>query len=203
MPSVPAAALPTAGAPELIEVYGMAPLIRFTLLSLYAALLLPLPFLAPPAWRAVCLLGLVLGALPILALLSERVELSPSGLRVGYPGWSGRLLRRGWSLPWSAIAGLTPVATSQGGRVFYVRVNADPNRATAGQPTAYLLPQRLERFEAFLASFTRATGVSTADVGRLTPPWTYQLLGLFSMLLLFGELVALAHQGLSWANSLG
>ena len=53
MPSVPAAALPTAGAPELIEVYGMAPLIRFTLLSLYAALLLPLPFLAPPAWREI------------------------------------------------------------------------------------------------------------------------------------------------------
>lgn len=173
------------------EVYGISSLIRFTLFSLYGSLLLPLPFLAPSAWRPACLLALLLGALPILALLSERVEVSPSGLRVGYPAWSSWLLRRGWSLPWSAITALTPVTTSQGGRVFYVRVKADPSRAATSPVTAYLLPQRLERFEAFLASFAHYSGVSTAQVVRLTPAWTYQLLAAMSVLLLLGELIGL------------
>lgn len=177
---------------EAVELYGMSRLIRFTLLILYGALLLPLPFLAPPAWRLACLLALLLGAMPILALLSERVELSGSGLKVGYPAWSNWLLRRGWTVPWSAITALTPVATSQGGRVYYVRVKADPSGAATGQVTAYLLPQRLEKFDAFLASFSRYTGLSTAQVGRLTPPWTYQLLAILSILLLAGELIALA-----------
>ncbi|MEB3167911.1 MAG: hypothetical protein VKK97_04175 [Synechococcaceae cyanobacterium] len=171
------------------EAYGIAGLIRFTLLSLYAALVLPLPFLAPSAWRPFALLGLLLGALPILALLSERVELRPSGLRVGYPAWSAWLLRRGWALPWEAIADLKPVATSQGGRVFYVRVKPDPTAVAAEPIKAYLLPQRLERFETFLASFSRYTGLNTASVGRLTPAWTYWLLASFSLLLLLGDLL--------------
>jgi hypothetical protein len=182
---------------EAVERYGMSGLIRFTLLSLYCALVLPLPFLAPAAWRLPALLALLLGALPILALLSERVELSGSGLRVGYPNWSGWLLRRGWSLPWSAISALTPVTTSQGGRVFYVRVKPDPTEAAAGQKTAYLLPQRLEKFETFLASFTHYTGLSTAQVRRLTPAWTYQVLAVLSILLLLGELIALGRSLLS------
>lgn len=182
---------------EVVERYGMSKLIRSTLLILYSALVLPLPFLAPPAWRLACWLAVFLGALPILALLSERVELSGSGLRVGYPAWSSWLLRRGWSLPWSAITALTPVATSQGGRVFYVRVKRDPNRDAASQVNAYLLPQRLDHFEAFLASFTRYTGLSTAQVGRLTPAWTYQVLAALSTLLLLAELVGLGRAALS------
>jgi hypothetical protein len=184
---------------EAVELYGMARLIRFTLLILYAALVLPLPFLAPPAWRLACWLALLLGALPILALLSERVELSDQGLKVGYPAWSHWLLRRGWFLPWSAITALTPVATSQGGRVFYVRVKHDPGRVAAGQKTAYLLPQRLEQFETFLASFSRYSGLNTAQVGRLTPAWTYQLLAIFSLLLLLGEIIGFAPMALGSA----
>jgi hypothetical protein len=176
---------------EPVEIYGLSRLIRFTLLILYGALVMPLPFLAPPAWRLACLLALLLGALPILALLSERVELSGSGIKVGYPAWSKWLLRRGWSLPWSAISALTPVATSQGGRVYYVRVKPDPSGAATGQVTAYLLPQRLEKFDAFLASFSRYSSLNTARVERLTPAWTYQLLAVLSMLLLAGELIGL------------
>lgn len=180
---------------EDVELYGISRLIRFTLLSLYAALVLPLPFLAPPAWRLACLLALLLGGIPIFGLLSERVELSRDGLRVGYPAWSGWLLRRGWSLPWSAITALTPVTTSQGGRVYYVRVKPDPDQAAVKPITAYLLPQRLERFDVFLDRFTRYTGLSTADVVRLTPNWTYQLLATLSLLLLLGETIGLLRLG--------
>ncbi len=65
----------------------MAPLIRFTLISLYLALVLPLPVLAPTELQAWLWAALPLGLVLILALVSEQVELSderrargPSGL---------------------------------------------------------------------------------------------------------------------------
>lgn len=159
--------------------HGMAPLIRFTLLTLYAALVVPLPLLAPDGLRfwlwAACLLGLI----GVVALTSEGVVLDAEGLAVTHPAWCAWLLRRGWRLNWNEVAGLTPVATSQGGRVFYVRVK--------GGDRAYLLPQRVERFEDFLSRFSSLSGVSTGAVKRLTPPWTYQLLAVMSGTLLLAE----------------
>jgi hypothetical protein len=99
--------------------------------------------------------------------VSEQVELSDGEIRVGHPGWCRWLLRRGWQLEWDAITGLTPVATSQGGRVFYVRTK---------EGSAYLLPQRVQAFEVFLSRFSQHTGLDTSSIGRISPPWTYQLL---------------------------
>jgi len=159
--------------------FPMAALIRLTLLGLYLALVAPLPFLAPAAWRWQLVVATALGLGLMLALTSERVELDATGLRVGHPSWCRWLLRRGWSLQWQEIQGLTPVATSQGGRVFYVRSSSG---------SAYLLPQRVERFDGFLHQFTEATGLDTGDVDRISPPWTYQLLAILTALLLLGEL---------------
>lgn len=156
----------------------MAPLIRLTLIALYLALVLPLPALAPEAMAGPLLLALVVGLVLVLALTSEQVRLDGDTISVGYPAWSRWLLRRGWSLRFDQVTGLTPVATSQGGRVFYVR---------AGAGRAFLLPQRIEGFDDFLAHFTAATGLDTAAVGRITPPWTYQLLAVLSGLMLAGE----------------
>jgi len=240
--------------------YPMAALIRLTLISLYLALVLPLPLLAPSPLRPWMALALVTGLGLIVAITSERLELDERGLRVGHPPWCAWWLRRGWSLDWPAITGLTPVATSQGGRVFYVRSQplaahpeaagpsaSDPapasgegsessrsaittGLATGAQPAttipstlgaglvaesgsgaqtsagtgavalsgsgtrlrsgsgrSYLLPQRIAGFEDFLERFSAASGIDTRGVGRITPPWTYQLLALLSGLLLAGE----------------
>ncbi|MFM7266163.1 MAG: hypothetical protein ACKOZW_11360, partial [Cyanobium sp.] len=61
------------------QVYPMAPLIRFTLIGLYLALVLPLPVLAPPPLRIPLLLALPLGLLLVVAATAERVELGPAG----------------------------------------------------------------------------------------------------------------------------
>jgi hypothetical protein len=159
--------------------YGMAPVIRFTLLALYASLVLPLPLVAPAELRGWLWGAFVLGWIVVVALTSEQVVVDGEGLSVAHPPWCARLLRRGWQLAWSQVAGLTPVATSQGGRVFYVR--------TKGESRAYLLPQRVERFDDFLVRFSVLSGVSTDTVARITPPWTYQLLAVMSVSLLVAE----------------
>ncbi|MEA5441098.1 hypothetical protein [Cyanobium gracile] len=168
--------------------YPMAPLIRFTLLGLYLALVLPLPLLAPqpltlPLGMA-CIAGLVL----VVAITSERVELDGQGLRVGHPRWCSWLLRRGWQVSWNRITALTPVTTSQGGRVYYVRSAATGDGRSEA---AWLLPQRVVRFDDFLVRFSSATGLSTEGIGRISPPWTYQLLALLCGLLMVGEVLAL------------
>jgi hypothetical protein len=159
--------------------YPMAPLIRFTLIALYLALVAPLPWLAPPELKLTLWLALPLGLALVLAATSEAVELNAEGMRVGHPNWCRWLLRRGWSLPWASIRGLTPVATSQGGRVFYVR---------SEDGSAFLLPQRVAAFEGFLGRFSRETGLDTSAIGRISPPWTYQLLAGLSGTMVLGEL---------------
>lgn len=160
--------------------YEMAPLIRFTLLALYLALVAPLPLVAPQAWQPALAAALVLGLALVVAATSELVVLDREGMAVGYPPWCNWLIRRSWSQQWSAINGLTPVATSQGGRVFYLRCR---------DGSAYLLPQRIARFPQFLESFSLATGIGTSEIGRISPPWTYQLLAWLSGGMLVGEVV--------------
>ena len=165
----------------------MAPLIRFTLLALYLALVLPLPLMAPEALRPLMLVAVPLGLVLVVAITSERVELDGRGIRVGHPPWCAWLLRRGWQLPWSEIKSLTPVGTSQGGSVFYVRDQVGG---------AFLLPQRVEQFEAFLGDFAERSGIDTSAVARISPPWTYRLLALLCGLMLAGEAI-----GLAWATA--
>ena len=48
--------------------------------------------------------------------------------------------------------------------------------------------QRIAGFDDFLSRFSAASGIDTHSVGRITPPWTYQLLALLSGLLLIAEI---------------
>ena len=174
-----------------VERFGLSPLIRFTLISLYVALVLPLPLLAPAVLQGWMSVGLVLGLVLVLGLLSERVETDEEGLRVCYPAWIGWLLRRGWSLAWSDIRALVPVGTSQGGTVYYVK---------AANLRHQLLPQRIERFDRFLALLQERSAVNTAGIGRLTPPWTYQLLAGLAVLMVVAELGFAVAVNLEWIN---
>jgi hypothetical protein len=160
--------------------YPMASVIRLTLVGLYLALVAPLPWLAPATSQPGAWVALGLGLVLILALTSEQVELDDSGIRVGHPPWCRWFLRRGWALNWPSISALTPVATSQGGRVFYVR---------SPDGSAFLLPQRVANFDDFLCRFGAASGIDTISIGRISPPWTYQLLAGLSAILLLAELV--------------
>ena len=164
--------------------HGLQPLIRGTLLALYLALVLPLPLLAPAGLRLPLLIALPLGALLVLAITSEQVHWDQQGLQVSLAPWCRWLpIRRSWQLQWQEIQAITAVGTSQGGRVHYLRT---------GSGEAWLLPQRITDFEVFLAQLSRATGLDTAGIGRLTPPWTYQLLALLCALMLVAELLAFA-----------
>ena len=171
------------------DCFRLSSLIRGTLICVYLALVVPLPLMAPPSLRITLWIAAPLGLFVVLAMLSEQVSVDESGLVVGHPPWCRWLLRRGWQLRWDQIRRVVPVGTSQGGSVYYLKTANDGHR---------LLPQRLERFDQFLSILQDRTGIDTSAIGRLTPPWTYQLLAALAVLMLLTELAIATAVQMNW-----
>jgi hypothetical protein len=160
-------------------VFPLSPLIRITLLTLYIALTLPLPFLskvtAAPIPPVLLWVGISIGFVGLYAVLSERVIVNDQGIQVTYPAWVPRFFRKGWTLPWLDVKELKPRSTSQGGLVYYF-VSQDGK--------AYLLPMRVARFSPLLKTVQAKTGIDTTGVRTLAQPWMYMILLGFTLLLL-------------------
>ncbi|PSM50662.1 hypothetical protein C7Y66_02750 [Chroococcidiopsis sp. CCALA 051] len=161
------------------SLFRLSPLIRITLLSLYIALTIPLPFLAkvtaapvPPIWLWI---GISIGFIALYAALSERVILDDQGIQVTYPLWVPKWFRRGWSLPWSEVKELKPRTTGQGGLVYYF---------LSQEGKAYLLPMRVAGFAKLVREVQAKTEIDTTDVIPLSQPWMYLILLVFTLLLL-------------------
>lgn len=159
--------------------FRLSPLIRITLLSLYVALTLPLPFLTrvagpqiPVGWFVG---GLGLGAVALYGALSEQVRVTDAEIQVTYPSWVPRLWRPGWALSWSEIAALKPRTTGQGGLVYYFLTKSGKG---------YLLPMRIAGFAQLVRLVQAKTGIDTTDVRPLAQPWMYFILLALTLLLL-------------------
>ena len=169
----------TASANTSPSVFHLSPLIRITLLSLYVALTIPLPFLAQvtaaPVPPGLLFVGIGLGAIALYAVLSERVILDDRGIQVTYPGWVPSFFRKGWLLPWSEVKELKPRTTGQGGLVYYFLSQSG---------NAYLLPMRVAGFAKLVREVQAKTGIETTDVKPLAQPWMYLILLGFTLVLL-------------------
>lgn len=154
-----------------VSIFKLSPLVRLTLLLLYVALTIPLPFLSemtaasiPSSWLWV---GIGLGGGLLYAALSERIMLDSDGIQVQYPRWVPRFFRRGWTLPWSEITALKARSTGQGGLVYYFL-------SQSGQ--AYLLPMRVAGFNRMVKRVETETHIDMSDVRPLSQPWMYFIL---------------------------
>ncbi len=166
--------------PQALQtVFRISPIIRVTLGCLYAALTIPLPFLAQavdaPVSPILLSVGLLLGAIALIAALSERVIVDESGIQVGYPRWVPGWFRRGWFLPWDEVKALKPKTTGQGGLVYYFL-------SQSGE--GFLLPMRIVGFAKLVRIVQQKTGIDTTDVRPLAQPWMYIILFGFTLFLL-------------------
>ncbi|MGL4880557.1 MAG: hypothetical protein ACRC8K_05770, partial [Waterburya sp.] len=71
-----------------MNIFKISPIIRITLLCLYIALTVPLPFLADfthaPVPSYILWIGILIGAIAVYAALSERVILDDQKIQVAY-----------------------------------------------------------------------------------------------------------------------
>jgi hypothetical protein len=167
---------------EPASVFRISPLIRVTLLSLYVALTIPLPFLAQvtaaPVPSALLWWAIGFGLVALYGVLSERVILDEQGIQVSYPRWMPRFFRRGWLLPWAEVKELKMRTTSQGGLVYYFL-------SPSGK--AYLLPMRVVGFAQMVRLVQAKTGIDTTEIRPLAQPWMYLILLGFTLLLLLAD----------------
>jgi hypothetical protein len=176
--------------------FRLSPLIRVTLMALYLALVIPLPFLAqvssapiPPNWLWI---GIALGAIALYGALSERVIVDEEKIQVAYPNWVPTFFRKGWVLPWTDVQDLKMRTTGQGGLVYYF--------VSRSSEKAYLLPMRVVGFTQLVKLVEANTGIDTTDVRPLAQPWMYLILLGFTLLLLLVDgwtILTALNQGLT------
>lgn len=171
--------IPSESEPRNLSIFRISPLIRLTLMALYLALTIPLPFLAQvsasPVSPVVLWVGIGLGATALYGALSERVIVDEEKIQVTYPRWVPRFFRKGWSLPWEDVKELKMRTTGQGGMVYYF--------ISQSSEKAYLLPMRVVGFSRLVKLVEVHTGIDTTDVRPLAQPWMYLILLGFTLLL--------------------
>ena len=160
--------------------FSISPLIKITLILLYFALTLPLPFLAQlsfaPVSPQLLWIGIVLGLIIVYGALSEKVVLDEAKIKVCYPTWIPSFLRKGWQLSWEEIKDLKMRTTGQGGLVYYF--------TTSSLDKAYLLPMRVAGFAKMVKLVEEKTSIDTTDIRPLSQPWMYFILLIFTFFLL-------------------
>lgn len=177
------------------SVFRISPLIRITLIALYLALTIPLPFLAQassaPVSPGLLWLCIGLGFVALYGSLSERVIVDEEKIQVTYPRWVPRFFRKGWALSWAEVKDLKVRTTGQGGLVYYFVSTSEK---------AYLLPMRIVGFSRLVQFVEAKTGIDTKDVRPLAQPWMYLILLAFTLILLFidaGTIVTVLTQGIA------
>jgi hypothetical protein len=162
---------PTSALKSSQSIFHLSPLVRLTLLSLYGALTIPLPFLADvskaPIPGVVLWVGIAIGFGVLYGALTERVKVDQAGIEVTYAPWVPRFFRSGWQLAWADITALKPRTTGQGGLVYYF---------VSRSQQAYLLPMRVVGFARLVQRVQAETGIDTTDVRPLAQPWMYLIL---------------------------
>ena len=155
--------------------------VKSSLISLYLALTIPIPFISIGKLKFLSIFIFVLGLYLIINITSDYVETSTKKISYKTSFISKTLGRKNWEIPWKDIKLIKKLPTSQGSNVFYFYTNKDDN---------FLIPQRLENFERFISIIYENTKIDVEEISYLSPLWTYKLLTFLSLLMIIGELFA-------------
>ena len=155
--------------------------VKSSLISLYLALTIPIPFISTERLKVLSIITFFLGLYLIFSITSDYVEIFNNKISYKTSLVSKILGRKNWEISWKDINLIKSIPTSQGSKVYYFNTIKGDN---------FLLPQRLENFEKFLAIVSKNTGIAINEISYISPLWTYKLLTFLSALMIIGELFA-------------
>ena len=155
--------------------------VKSSLISLYLALTIPIPFISIDKLKILSITTFVLGLYLIINITSDYVETCNNKISYKTSFISRALGRKDWEIFWKDIKLIESLPTSQGSKVFYFNTKRGDN---------FLIPQRIENFEKFLVIVSKNTGLITDELSYISPLWTYKLLTLLSFLMIIGEIFA-------------
>jgi len=165
----------------MIEKFKTLFFVKSSLISLYLALTIPIPFISIDRFKILSIVAFILGLYLIINITSDYVVTSNNGISYKTSFISKILWRNNWEISWQDIKLIKSLPTSQGSKVYYFNTNKGDN---------LLVPQRIENFEKFLLNVSKNTGLDIKDMSYISPLWTYKLLTLLSVLMISFELLA-------------
>ena len=165
----------------MIEKFKTLFFVKSSLIALYLALTIPIPFISNQELKIPSIILFVLGLYSIINITSDIVETCKDKISYKTSFISKILGRKNWEIYWKDIKLIKSLPTSQGSKVYYFNTNKNKN---------FLLPQRLENFERFMYIIHQNTKINVDEISHLSPLWTYKLLTFLSLIMIIGELFA-------------
>ena len=154
-------------------------LVKSSLVSLYIALTVPIPFICNENLKIPSLIFFILGLFMIINITSDYVVTCDKKICYKTNFISRVLGKKNWEICWEEIKSIKSLPTSQGSKVFYF-VDEKGNNL--------LVPQRIEDFEIFLDKVKNKANISIEGISYISPLWTYNLLTVLSVLMIIGEI---------------
>ena len=175
----------------MIEKFKTLFFVKSSLISLYLALTIPIPFISIDKLKFLSVTTFFLGLYLIISITSDYVETCNNRVTYKTSFVSKKLGRKNWEISWKDIKSIKTIPTSQGSKVYYFNTYKGDN---------FLIPQRVENFEKFLSIISRKTGINVENISYISPLWTYKVLTLLSGIMIIGEIFAFRYQMLSILN---
>ena len=165
----------------MIEKFKTLFFVKSSLISLYLALTIPIPFISIDQLKIVSIILFVLGLYLIINITSDHVETCNDKISYKTSFISKTIGKKNWEIFWKDIKLIKSLPTSQGSKVYYFNTDKGEN---------FLIPQRVENLEKFLLIISKNTGIDTNEISYISPLWTYKLLTSLSILMIIGEIFA-------------
>ena len=158
--------------------------VKSSLIFLYLALTLPIPFISETNLKLFSIFSFILGFFLIVDLTNDYVQTCGKKIIYKTSLVSKIFGKKSWEIFWEDIKHIKSFPTSQGSSVYYFITNKNEN---------YLVPQRLNDFQEFLLLVSKKTGLNVDKLDYISPLWTYKLLNFLAILMIIGEIVAFAY----------
>ena len=165
----------------MIEKFKTIFFVKSSLIFLYLALTIPIPFISTDKLKFPAITAFFLGLYVIINVSSDYVETCSSRISYKTSFISKFLGKKNWEIAWKDIKLIKSIPTSQGSKVYYFSTYKGEN---------FLLPQRVEEFKKFLLIISKNTGLDINEISYISPLWTYKLLTFLSVVMIFGEIFA-------------
>ncbi len=163
----------------MIEKFKTLFFVKSSLVTLYLALTIPIPFISIDNFKIPSIILFVLGLYLIINITSDYVETCNNKISYKTSSISKALGKKNWEISWKDIKLIKSLPTSQGSKVYYFNTYQGDN---------FLVPQRVENFEKFVQIVSKNTGIAISEMSYISPIWTYKLLTFLSVLMIVGEL---------------
>ena len=156
--------------------------VKSSLISLYIALTVPIPFISSEKLKIPSLFCFILGLILIINITSDYVEICEKKISYKTTFIARAFGKKNWEIIWKEIKSIKSLSTSQGSKVFYF---------IDKKGKSLLVPQRIENFDVFLKKIEKNTNISTKLISYISPLWTYVLLTWLSILMIVVEIIFL------------